>query len=151
MSYFEPEAVLGVTKYGPNGLFSLSSFDSFQLSDKHKNLLKTAANHSLSKKSWSAYKTAEKMLHKCQEETGTIMQLPLTDKNVLLFLAWLMERGLQARTISTYLSGRRMMHLRNGYFVTTLRTDLIMFFCLKSNFLNRKKLLFEMKTYEDHY
>ena len=90
MSYFEPEAVLGVTKYGPNGLFSLSSFDSFQLSAKHKNLLKTAAN--LSKKSWSAYKTVEKMLHKSQEETGAIMQLPLTDKNVLLFLAWLMER-----------------------------------------------------------
>ena len=125
MSYFEPEAVLGVTKYGPNGLFSLSSFDNFQLSDKHKNLLKTAANHSLSQKSWSAYRTAENMLRKCQEETGATMHLPLTDKDVLLFLAWLIERGLQARTISTYLSGLRMMHLRNGYFVTALRSDLV--------------------------
>lgn len=125
MASFEPEATLGITKYGPNGLFTLADFDQFGLKPSHKKLLETAANYSLSKKSWSSYKTAEKMLRKCQEETGTSIKLPMKEKDVLLFLAWLMERGLQARTISTYLSGIRMLHLRCGCYVPTIRSELV--------------------------
>lgn len=125
MANFEPTAVHGVSKYGPKGLFTTTSFDRFQLDLSHQQILQTAANYSLSKKSWSSYKTAENMLRKCQEQTGKIMKLPLEEKDVLLFIAWLMERGLQSRTISSYLSGLRMMHLSQGVYVPVLRSDLV--------------------------
>ena len=125
MSNYKPRAVIGVTKYGQNGFVSLSSFDKYDLKHAHKKLLETAANYSLSNKSWSLYKTAENMLKKCQEETGTSIQLPMGEKEVLLFLAWLIGRGLQARTISTYLSGVRMLHLRLGHYIPVLRSELV--------------------------
>ena len=125
MTNFEPQASLGTTKYGPYGLFTCSDFDKFGLKHSHKKLLETAANYSLSKKSWGTYKTAERMLERCQEETSSRIQLPMKEKDVLLFLAWLVGRGLQARTISLYLSGIRMLHLRSGFYIPALRTELV--------------------------
>ena len=125
MSSFKPRAVQGVTKYGPKGLFSATSFNNFNFDSEYKEFLQNAANHSLSQKSWSAYKTAEKMLQRCREDTGTVMHLPLTEKDVLLFVAWLIKRDLQAKTISSYLSGIRMLHLRKGLYIPALRSDLV--------------------------
>lgn len=65
------------------------------------------------------------MLERCQEETDSRFELPMKEKDVLLFLAWLVERGLQARTISSYLSGIRMFHLRSGFYIPALRTELV--------------------------
>ena len=90
-----------------------------------KNFYKTQQTTASVKKSWSAYKTAENMLQRCREDTGTVMHLPLTEKDVRLFVAWLIKRDLQARTISSYLSGIRMFHLRKGLYIPALRSDLV--------------------------
>lgn len=125
MGDFTPIASSGVTKYGPKGLFNQASFSNFNIDSHYTDILKHAANHSLAKKSWSAYKTAGNMLGRCAEETGCDMSLPLAEKQVLLFIAWLIERGLKSRTISSYLSGIRMAHLSRGVYIPILRSDLV--------------------------
>ena len=116
---------MGVTKYGPKGLFNEHTFRQFNLNSNFTKTLETAANHSLTKNSWSSYRTAGNMLEKCAVETSTDMNLPLSEKQVLIFIAWLIERGLQSRTISSYLSGLRMIHLSQGIFIPILRSDLV--------------------------
>ena len=76
-------ATLGVTKYGNNGLFSQHSFPE-HLTTTWRTYLACVANHSLSKQTWSAYKTAGRMLVKCQEQTNEPMSLPLDDNKVLV-------------------------------------------------------------------
>ena len=114
----------GVTKYGNTGLFSAISFKG-NITLEWKNYLAGIANHSLSKQTWSSYKTAGTMLEKCQDETNHSMHLPLNDEKVLTFVAWLLNRNLSSRTISTYLSGLRQVHLAKGIPIPTLRPDLI--------------------------
>ena len=41
------------------------------------------------------------------------MALPLNDDKVLIFVAWLLSRGLQSLTISTHLSGLRQVKAYN--------------------------------------
>ena len=53
------------------------------------------------------------------------MALPLDDTKTLIFVAWLLNRGLQARTISTYLAGIRQTHLAKGLISPTLRPDVV--------------------------
>ena len=65
------------------------------------------------------------MLLKCQEETKENLSLPLNDKKVLTFVAWLLGRNLQSRTISAYLSGLRQVHLAQGIALPSLRPTLI--------------------------
>ena len=65
------------------------------------------------------------MLRTCQDETGESLALPLDDTKVLTFVAWLLSRGLQSRTISTYLSGIRQVHLAKGITLPSLRPELI--------------------------
>ena len=114
----------GVTKYGNTGLFLAISFKG-NITLEWKNYLAGIANHSLSKQTWSSYKTAGTMLEKCQDETNHSMHLPLNDEKVLTFVAWLLNRNLSSRTISTYLSGLRQVHLAKGIPIPTLRPDLI--------------------------
>jgi len=116
--------VLGVTKYGNNGLFSKNSFPA-NLSSNWRDYLACLANHSLAKKTWSAYKTAGKLLVQCQNQTGESLALPLDDNKVLIYVAWLFSRGLQSRTVSTYLSGLRQVHLAKGIIIPSLRPDLV--------------------------
>lgn len=125
MQNFNSVPTHGVTKYGPNGLFSTASFNNEFLNVEYIDILKTAANYSLSKKSWSSYKTAGNMLKKCQDETGARMKLPLEEAKVQVFVAWSIKRGVKARTISSYLSGIRMLHLSEGLPAPILRSDLI--------------------------
>lgn len=112
-------------KYGPGGLFSVNSFESTNVSERGKELLANAANHSLAKKTWSSYSTAIKMLERCGEETDTLVSFPLTEDKVLTFLAWLMERNLSTSTINTYLSGIRQAHLISGVEPPVLRSAII--------------------------
>ena len=125
MQSFNPIPTHGVTKYGPYGLFSMSLFNNEYINGEYRDILSTAANYSLTKSSWSSYKTAGNMLKKCQEETGAGMELPLEDGRVLVFIAWSIKRGIKARTISSYLSGLRMLHLIEGLPVPVLRSELI--------------------------
>jgi len=60
-----------------------------------------------------------------QTQTGESVTLPLDDNKVLIYVAWLFSRGLQRRTVSTYLSGLRQVHLAKGIPILSLRPDLV--------------------------
>lgn len=124
-STFEPTPLHGSVKYGPNGLYSVDSFPNSHLQDQWKEMLASAANFSLAKKTWSTYSTAIRMLDKCGTETGSNMQFPLDENNTLTFIAWLMNRGLSTSTINSYLSGIRQAHLVRGIEIPVLRTSIV--------------------------
>ena len=120
-----PKAVRGNSKYGPNGLFNSSSFSSCSIPPHLIQSLTSAANYSLTKQTWSVYRTAQNMLNKCSSETNSIFSLPLNTSDILTFTAWLLNRGVKSSTISSYLSGLRQVHLSNGVDIPIIRSDLI--------------------------
>jgi len=120
-----PKAVRGNSKYGPNGLFSPSSFDHCPIPQHLMHTLSHAANYSLTKQTWSVYRTAQKMLYRCCTETNSHFSLPLTNADILTFTAWLLNRGVKSSTISSYLSGLRQVHLSKGVDIPLIRSDLI--------------------------
>lgn len=144
MKRFNPKPTLGVTKYGPKGLFTTDSFTG-NLPVHWKEYLATIANYSLSKKTWSAYKTAGKLLTQCQTETKSPMTLPMNDDKVLIFVAWLLSRGLQSRTISTYLSGLRQVHLAKGILIPVLRPEQVKQILTGASNLDRIKARLSLK------
>ena len=87
MSQFEPIAESGCGKYGNNGLFSSSSFDHIAMTSSHKELLRKAAKYSLSKKTWSSYKTVGNLLGKCESETNAGTSLPISENTDLHHVA----------------------------------------------------------------
>ena len=83
-------------------------------------------NHSLSKSTWSTYKTAERMLLTCQKEEKRRMELPLTEEDIVIFISWLIEkRNLKSTTINGYLSGLKPLHVRKGMEPPNIRTSIV--------------------------
>ena len=88
-------------------------------------MLANTANHALSKNTWSSYKTAVNMLEKCSKETGSLMKFPLNEEKILIFIGWLLNRGLSAATLNSYLSGIRQAHLAAGVLLPSLRSPVV--------------------------
>jgi len=65
------------------------------------------------------------MMEKCSKETGAIMKFPLDEGKVLVFIGWLLKRGLAAATINAYLSGLRQAHLTAGVILPSLRSPVV--------------------------
>jgi hypothetical protein len=66
------------------------------------------------------------MLMKCEKDTGEKMDIPISDRQILIFINWLARsRGLKAATISTYLSGIRQLHIVKGIEPPVIRTGLV--------------------------
>ena len=83
-------------------------------------------SHGLTKKTWSNYKTAEKMLAKCCKELGMKKELPVDESTVLKFVLWLANtRKLKATTINNYLAGIRQLHIMKGADPPKLRSNII--------------------------
>lgn len=112
-------------KYSGAGMFSATSFDSLNIPDHLKHLLAQLSNHSLAKSTWSSYKTSFKKLGAFSRETGTDISLPLSDETSLAYVAWLLNRGVSATTVDSYISGIRQLHLTAGLTPPLLRTPLI--------------------------
>ena len=125
MPLFEPTGVIGSGKYGNKGMFTTDSFKNINIPTADKKLLEHAVNHSLSSRTWSSYRTVGNLLELCQTETRKILSLPLDEDKTLIFIAWLIKRGLKARSINSYLSGLRMLHLSKGETPPILRSDLV--------------------------
>ena len=87
--------------------------------------LERTANFGLAKKTWSSYRTGQKMLLKCQQETGISMEVPLVEENILVFVAWLIEKNLSSSTIDTYLGSLRLKYLQEGLDPSPIRSELI--------------------------
>jgi len=122
---FTPAVSLSSTKYSPSGFFDASSFPQLALPHDWKALLAETANHSLCTRTWSVYKTATNLLLKCSRELHMMMPIPLSQDNVLIFTAYLLNRGLKSSTISSYLAGLRQLHLSHGASIPTIRSDIV--------------------------
>ena len=127
-------------------MFTKESFPENLNSNWKEYLAAIKPNHSLSKKSWSAYTTAGNLLIKCQNETNTSMALPLDDEKVLTYVAWLFSRGLQSRTISTYLAGLRQIHLAQGILIPVLRPEIVKQLLTGASNLERIKSRLNLKV-----
>jgi site-specific recombinase XerD len=88
--------------------------------------LEYAASHSLAKKTWNSYKTAERMLATYCSEKKLRYILPATEEVMLGFIHWLaFKRKLSAGTISSYIAGVSKLHILKGMPEPKLRTELV--------------------------
>lgn len=111
----DPIAVYGSTKYGAAGNCSTYLFRELNIPEATRRSLAHISNHAIAKKTWSSYKTAEKMLDRCRRETEQKLDLPLSNESTLIFVDWLLRiRKVKAGTINTYLSGIRQLHIILG-------------------------------------
>lgn len=90
-----------------------------------KALLTSTANHALAKSTWSSYKTSLNRLRDCEAETGKNMDLPLNERQVILFIGYLLKENLAASTIETYMSGLRQAHIAEGWGETQLKSSTV--------------------------
>jgi hypothetical protein len=66
------------------------------------------------------------MLLKCAKETGQNMEIPLSSKQILIFIDWLARtRKLKATTINSYLSGVRQLYVMQNIDPPEFRTGLV--------------------------
>ena len=87
-----------------------------------RTLLVDTANFSLAKSTWSSYKTSLKRLKECEFETETKMDLPLNERQVILFIGYLLKENLAASTVETYMCGLRQAHIAMGFGEGNLRS-----------------------------
>ena len=120
----QPEAVLYSGKYGSSGLYTAESLNPDIPSHLAQKLC-SAANFSLSKASWSSYKTAGSQLQLCCTETNRDLSFPFNETKALIFTGWLIDKEVSHATINKYLSGVRQLHLAAGHQEFTIRSDLI--------------------------
>lgn len=83
------------------------------------------ANYGLAASTKESYQTAVNHLKRCEDETGADMSLPFNDNQTMEFLGWMEARGLKSRSMSTYLSGVRAIHIASGYKDPFLRDPLV--------------------------
>ena len=79
-----------------------------------------ALSSSVAAKTKTSYSTAIRMLHRCQADLGRIMTMPLTDQDILCFVAYMQTRKVAEKTISGYLAGLRLATISLGYPCVTL-------------------------------
>ena len=65
------------------------------------------------------------MLKLCNEQLGEQFKLPLSKIATITFVGWMLDRGLAAATISSYLAGIRQKQISLGLETETLRTPFI--------------------------
>lgn len=118
-------AVSGASKYGPSGLFTAQSFSNLTSDSNVASTLSHLANHSITRNTWSTYQTADKMLKLCFNSRNATVSYPLSQGDLLIFISWLSNRGLSPNTISSYLSGIRLVHLTAGLEAPVLRSDIV--------------------------
>jgi len=83
-------------------------------------------NQGLSQKTWSSYRTAERMWRSCEKDTKTKLELPWGQKDTLLFIDWLLtDRKVSAATVNAYLAGIRKLHEIRGLEEPKLRSGLV--------------------------
>ena len=110
-----PQKMWGTTKYGTKGNCSRDSLAALELPESTRENQAAWANMGLSKKTWSSYKTAERMFLTCLKQMGKRLQLPVSNWDILVFIDWLgTDRKLRSSTIENYLAGLRQMHICKG-------------------------------------
>ena len=83
------------------GGYNVKSFANYRLPPSIVLPLIEAANASLSKNTWSSYKTAENHLIRAEKATGFKMRMPMSNAMLLAYIKWLLaERKVCASTLS---------------------------------------------------
>ena len=119
-------AVRGTTKYGATGGCAGELLLSTGLPEGRRKSLARYVNLGLSQKTWSSYKTAERMWRRCEIETRQKLELPWGQTETLLFLDWLLvDRGVSSATASSYLAGIRKLHEIRGLKEPGLKDGLV--------------------------
>jgi Phage integrase SAM-like domain len=114
----------GVTKYGTQNAKGVQA--PLELSSEERGQFAALSSMSLTKKTWSSYTTAERMLAKCCKEKGIRLEWPVTESMITKFVLWLaFSRNLSSGSISTYLAGIRQAHLNKGMPCPEIRSDKI--------------------------
>ena len=121
-THYNPKTSTSTAKYGPTGFYNTNSFINIVSDPTLSATLSNMANHSLTKKTWSSYKTAIEMLHQCLTETNNNISYPLSNNNIITFIAWLHKRNLSLSTDYSYLSAIRQAHLSLVLDSPTIRT-----------------------------
>ena len=83
------------------------------------------ANYGMAASTKESYRTAINHLRRCEEESGVDMSLPFDDSKTFEFLGWMEARGLKSRSMSTYLSGIRALHIASGFTEPFLRNPMV--------------------------
>jgi integrase len=98
-------------------------FGDIHLPEGTRIALANISNHAITRKTWSTYRTAERMLQACRTYTGLAMDLPISHESTLVFLDWLIRvRKVKTGTINSYLAGIRQLHIIKGLAPPELRT-----------------------------
>ena len=114
-----------MSKYGPDFNVLLDTSKKC-LSEAEKRMLGELTSHSLSRKTWSNYRTATAMLTKCCKEKRIPLVLPVSEDTIITFLLWMIsERGAKAVTLNNYLAGIRQLHLARGCEAPVLRSNIV--------------------------
>ena len=122
---FSPK-VSKTRKYDGVGGYSTKTFENYKLPTSIVSTLIVAANHSLAKTTWSSYKTAERHVLRLEKEMCIKLRFPFGTRETLIYIGWLKNRRkVTVGTIEKYLSGIRLMHLKEGYNVPALRPDIV--------------------------
>ena len=96
------------------------------LSSTESELLRELTSHSLTKKTWSNYATAERMLAACCKEYGIKLELPVSENTIVRFLLWMIRvRKAKAATLHNYLAGIKQLHIAKGCPPPKLRSDIV--------------------------
>jgi hypothetical protein len=108
------------SKYGGEGLrFDISNLG---LDSAVQRELEEAAKHSVARKTWATYGTAERLLGRFYKEKKKMLVLPMGEGDLLNFIHWLAyERGVSAATIS----GVKKLHIIRGFAEPQLRSQLV--------------------------
>ena len=93
--------------------------------DAYHVIIEEAIAASIAKDTKSGYSTAIDMLVRCRETLNREMCLPLTNQDVLCFIAFMAGRGVLDSTISKYLSAIRYAMLSVGHECNNLRTPVV--------------------------
>ena len=87
-------------------MYNWGSFNKYtNLSREARYELVLASNNSLSRSTWAGYRTAQRHLQRCRQQTGWRLKLPLEEEEILHFVIWLRKkRNLQASSVENMLS-----------------------------------------------
>ena len=85
-----------------------------------------AANNGLAATTWKGYQGVWKHIRECASVTGMSTDLPFSREQTYTLVGfWLSRKNLKSKTISSYLSALRMIHITAGFPDVQLRTPTI--------------------------
>ena len=99
-------------------------FEGRNLPEHVKEKVASWVNHGKTNKTWSAYRTAERMALQCQKENKLRFEWPMTAENTLIFIYWLIEeKGLKVATANSYLDEKMRVALVRKFFDEAVRDN----------------------------